>query len=63
MCVCGYESECVCVLLLLIFSSYLSISPLDAAGRLKDWEPGRKKDFSCSDRLVSDVTDVVLLNI
>ncbi len=23
----------------------------DAAGRTKDWEPGRKKDFSCSDRL------------
>ena len=23
----------------------------DAAGRIKDWQPGRKKDFSCSDRL------------
>ena len=26
----------------------------DAAGRPKDWAPGKKKDFSCSDRLVSD---------
>ena len=23
----------------------------DAAGRRKDWQPGRKADFSCSDRL------------
>ncbi len=23
----------------------------DAAGRLKDWAPGKKKDFSCTDRL------------
>lgn len=25
----------------------------DAAGRPEKWAPGRKKDFSCSDRLVS----------
>jgi len=25
----------------------------DAAGRPKDWAPGKKKDFSCGDRLVS----------
>lgn len=24
----------------------------DAAGRRKDWAPGKKKDFSCSDRSV-----------
>ena len=22
----------------------------DAAGRPKNWEPGKKKDFNCSDR-------------
>jgi len=25
---------------------------VDAAGRPKDWAPGKKKDFSCGDRLV-----------
>lgn len=25
---------------------------LDAAGRAADWAPGKKKDFSCSDRTV-----------
>ena len=25
----------------------------DAAGREKDWQPGKKKDFSCSDRLLA----------
>jgi len=23
----------------------------DAAGRVNNWKPGKKKDFSCSDRL------------
>jgi len=34
------KNDCLCV-------------TADAAGRPKDWAPGKKKDFSCGDRLVS----------
>ena len=32
---------------------FFFLSETDAAGRPKDWKPKTKKDFSCSDRLVS----------
>lgn len=31
---------------------YVCMLDTDAAGRPKDWAPGKKKDFSCGDRLV-----------
>jgi len=32
--------------------SMIHVLHADAAGRPKDWSPGKKKDFSCGDRLV-----------
>ena len=34
------------------FAIIMILLHLDAAGRAADWAPGKKKDFSCSDRAV-----------